>query len=32
MMPVGAGAGAALGYFAGSQRKQPATGVVYRRP
>ena len=32
MMPVGAGAGAALGYFAGSQRKQPATGVVYCRP
>jgi hypothetical protein len=32
LMPVGAGAGAALGHFAGGHRKQPATGVVYRRP
>jgi hypothetical protein len=31
LMPVGGGAGAALGYFAGSRGKQPATGVVYRR-
>jgi hypothetical protein len=32
LMPVGAGAGAALGYSAGSHRKQPPNGLVYRRP
>ena len=32
MMPVGAAAGAALGYFGGDHRKQPPSGVVYGRP